>query len=70
MSIKQLVETILEVCDHPVSLQYDLTKPTAVPYRALDNTKADTLLGKIDKTTLDEGIRKTVEWYNSSLSKV
>ena len=69
VSIKQLVETILEVCDHSVSLQYDLTKSTAVPYRVLDNTKADTLLGKIDKTPLEEGIRKTVEWYRSNLAR-
>jgi GDP-L-fucose synthase len=69
VSIKELVKTILEVCDHPASLKYDLTKPTAVPYRVLDNTKADTLLGKIDKTPLKEGIRKTVEWYRSSLAR-
>ena len=69
VSIKQLVKTILEVCDHSVSLQYDLTKPTAVPYRVLDNTKADTLLGKIDKTPLEAGIRKTMEWYRSNLAR-
>ena len=69
VNIEQLVETILAVCDHSVPLQYDLTKPTAVPYRVLDNTKADTLLGKIDKTPLEEGIRKTVDWYTSRLSR-
>jgi len=69
VSIKQLVEMILDICDHHVSPQYDLTKPTAVPYRVLDNTKAGTLLRKMEKTPLREGIRKTVEWYKSNLSR-
>ncbi len=67
--IKELVGVILEVCGHRVPLQYDPAKPTAVPYRVLDNTKVDTLLGGIDRTSLREGIQKTVEWYTSNLSR-
>jgi len=64
-SIQDLVDVILKVCDHPVKPKYDPTKPTSVPYRILDNTKFNTLLGTIHKTHLEEGIRKTVEWYQS-----
>tara|TARA_B100000315_G_scaffold237873_1_gene255087 strand:- start:7881 stop:8831 length:951 start_codon:yes stop_codon:yes gene_type:complete len=69
VSINELVKVILEICDHHVSPQFDSTKPTAVPYRVLDNTKAEDVFGKIDKTPLMKGIRKTVEWYTSSLSR-
>lgn len=69
ITISELVEVILDICDHHVTPQYDPSKPTAVPYRVLDNTKCDTLLGKIKKTSLQEGIKKTVEWYTSLLSR-
>ena len=69
VNIKELVRVILDISDHRVIPQYDPVKPTAVPYRVLDNTKADTLLGKIDKTPLEKGIQKTVEWYTSNLSR-
>ena len=64
-SIQEAVKIILEVCNHVTEPQYDLTKPTAVPYRVLDNTKFETFLGKIEKTSLKEGIYKTVKWYLS-----
>ena len=64
--IEELVEIILEVCDHHVNAEYDSTKPTAVPYRVLDNTKSDKILGEIKKTDLIKGIQHTVNWYNSS----
>jgi GDP-L-fucose synthase len=69
VSIKELVRVIMDICDHQVSPQYDPAKPTAVPYRVLDNTKAGTILGRIDKTPLEKGIQKTVEWYTSNLSR-
>ena len=69
ISIKDLVDVVLDICDHHVSPQYDPDMPSAVPYRVLDNTKANALLGRIEKTSLREGIRKTVEWYTSDLSR-
>ena len=68
-TIGELVNVILKVCDHQATVKYDSTKPTAIPYRVLNNTKSDKLLGKINKTSLEEGIRKTVEWYNSSYAR-
>ena len=69
VSIKDLVDVVLDICDHHVFPQYDPDMPSAVPYRVLDNTKADALLGRIEKTSLREGIRRTVEWYTSDLSR-
>ena len=69
VSIKELVQIILDICDHQVIPQYDSTKPTAVPYRVLDNTKYDTLFGKIKRTSLEDGIRKTLKWYLSPESR-
>jgi GDP-L-fucose synthase len=69
VSVNELVKVILGICDHHVPPQYDQTKPTAVPYRVLDNTKAENLFGKIEKTPLQEGLQKTVDWYTSDLSR-
>jgi len=69
VSIKDLVDVVLDICDHHFSPQYDPDMLSAVPYRVLDNTKAEALLGRIEKTSLQEGIRKTVEWYTSDLSR-
>lgn len=68
-SIRDLVEVILKSCDNIAQPEYDTSKPTAVPYRVLDNTKSDTILGKIEKTPLEEGIQKTMKWYTSNLSR-
>lgn len=69
VNIRELVEVILDICNHRISPLFDTTKPTAVPYRVLDNTKFETLFGKTKKTSLEDGLGKTVEWYTSSLSR-
>jgi GDP-L-fucose synthase len=69
VKIRELVQIILNICDHHVTPQYDSAKPTAVPYRVLDNTKYDTLFGKTKRTSLEDGIRKTVKWYLSPESR-
>ncbi len=65
-SIRELVNTVLNVCKHNIKPVFDPTKPTAVPYRVLDNTKSNTLFGTINKTSLEKGIFQTVEWYLSN----
>jgi UDP-glucuronate 4-epimerase len=37
-----------------------------VPYTSADISKAQCLLGYNPKVTIDEGLRKTVEWYNAT----
>lgn len=43
-------------------------QPGDVPYTCANVTKAHLLLGYESKVSIDEGIRKTVEWYNKSFS--
>lgn len=69
VSIRDLVSVVLEACEHDVEPRYDLAKATAVPYRVLDNTRFNTQFGEIRRTPLIEGIRETVEWYNSRHSR-
>ncbi len=62
-------QIILEVCGHRVEPIYDASAPTSVPYRVLDVSKLETVLGPLARTPLEEGIRKTVEWYHAFAEK-
>ena len=58
VTIRQAVQEILIVCNHDIVPQFDTTKPTAIPYRILDNSKFDRLLGTIRRTNLQEDSSK------------
>ena len=64
--IGDLVETVVEACGHSVRPIFDQKAPTAIPYRVLDASKFVTLYGPAARTSLSEGIRRTVEWYRKS----
>lgn len=69
VTIRELVDVVLTACHHQGPVVFDVTKPTAVPYRVLDNGKCNRLLGEFPRTSLAEGIAKTVNWYTSSLAR-
>ena len=61
-SIRELVETIQKVVGYEGSVRFDTTKPDGTPRRYLDTSKINTL-GWQAKTSLEEGLRQTVNWY-------
>jgi len=63
-SVRQIVENILKASGHSnADVQFDATKPTTIPKRMVDVTKARTLLGFSPSMTLPEGLADTVSWY-------
>ena len=66
LTIKDAVQTILAVCGHDAEPQYDPSKPDAIPYRMLDTTKADAVLGRRPRTSFHAGIAATVAWYREA----
>ncbi len=65
--IKDVVQMILKLTGHqPKQLIFDPTKPVGVLSRALDNTRARRLLGWEPHVDLEEGLRRTVEWFVSA----
>ena len=69
VAVRELVDTVLKVCDHEAAVLFDKDKPTAVPYRVLDNTKCHSLLGSFSRTSLKDGLQSTVDWYRSAKSR-
>lgn len=67
ITIREAVKIILSACGHKARPVYDETKPNAIPYRQLDTTKFEALFGKRERTPFEEGIRRSVAWYQSTL---
>ena len=66
-SVKEILKTILELDGYTnAKVAFDTSKPTMIPIRLIDTTKAETVLGFKAKTDLREGLRKTIKWYRES----
>ena len=66
-SIKEALRIMLEVEGYTdAEIKFDSSKPSMIPIRLIDTTKAETLLGFKAKTGLEEGIKKTIDWYRET----
>ena len=64
VTIGQIVRLILKAADYAnAEVVFDASKPTAIPFRMVDTSKAKTLLGFERQMSLEEGLRDTVKWY-------
>jgi UDP-glucose 4-epimerase len=64
--LKDVANIIFDVMDFKPKVVFDTSKPVGVVSRALDITRAKELLGWEPKVSLEEGIRRTIEWYVST----
>jgi GDP-L-fucose synthase len=63
-SVRHALEAILKAADYTgAEIVFNNSKPTMIPTRLIDATRAKELLGFEARTPLAEGIRKTVDWY-------
>lgn len=63
-TVGEVVGWALKHAGHkPSAVNYDLSKPSAIKFRALDVTKLKQATGWAPKFTIEEGIRKTAEWW-------
>ena len=64
ISILELAQIIKEETGFTGSITHDLSKPDGTPKKQLSIHRLKTL-GFIPKTSLREGIRKTIDWYKT-----
>jgi len=66
-SVRQILDRILEVDGYDgADVRYDPSRPSTIPVRLMDNTLARRELGFEARTPLDEGLRRTLEWYRKN----
>lgn len=65
-SVKEVVAVVLKESGCKATVRYDTSKPTSLAYRVMNLDKAKKLLGDDEKTSLDEGIKKTIRWYKKN----
>ena len=66
VSIKDLVELIAKLTEFKGKIVWDTSKPDGQPRRMLDTSKAEKEFGFKAKTGFEEGLKKTIEWYNEN----
>jgi len=65
ISIKDLTETIVRLMGFKGEIRWDPTKPNGQPRRRLDVSRAEKEFGFKAKTDFEEGLRKTITWYQA-----
>ncbi len=66
ITIRDLVAMVVRITNFEGSVRWDATKPDGQPRRALDTTRAMEKFGFAARTAFEEGLRRTVEWYEAS----
>jgi GDP-L-fucose synthase len=66
IKIKDLAYLIAELIGYDGDLIFDTNKPEGQMRRQLDTTKAKQIFGFKAKTSLKEGLKKTIDWYNKN----
>ena len=63
ITIKDLVELIAKFIHFNGEIIWDTSKPNGQPRRMLDTSRAEREFGFKAKTTFEEGLKKTINWY-------
>jgi GDP-L-fucose synthase len=66
ISIQDLATTIAELLGYNGDIVWDTSKPNGQPRRKLDVTRASERFDFRAKTTLREGLERTIAWYRTS----
>jgi GDP-L-fucose synthase len=66
ITIRDLVELIVRLTGFEGELRWDASKPDGQPRRALDTSRARQSFGFEAKTSFEDGLRWTIEWYEAN----
>ena len=66
ITIRELVEVIARLTGFQGEVRWDQSKPDGQPRRALDTRRAREQFGFEAKTTFDDGLKRTIDWYEKA----
>jgi GDP-L-fucose synthase len=70
ITIKELTGLIAEMAGFEGEVRWDTTKPDGQPRRCLDTSRAKEEFGFEAQTSLEEGLKRTIEWYEEGVKKL
>jgi GDP-L-fucose synthase len=66
-SVKEILATALKVDGYnDADIRFDPSKPSTIPVRLMDGALAKSQLGFEPRISLEEGLRRTLEWYRAN----
>ena len=69
ISVGRLVQKIITLSGKKLKIKHDISKPSIKTTVSLDISKAKDIFGWAPLITLDEGIIKTLRWYNKNVGR-
>ena len=70
ITIRELVTLIARLTGFEGEIRWDPTKPDGQPRRALDTSRARERFGFDARTSFEDGLRRTIAWYEQQRSNV
>lgn len=67
ITIGEIVDTILKVTKETPTVEWDASKPTTIPFRAVSTERIQNELGFKPTYTFEEGMKETIDWFKSSI---
>ena len=64
-SVKDILNTCMKIENYNTKIIYNSNKPSMIPIRLLDVSKAEKVFGFKTKISLQEGLEKTIKWYKN-----
>jgi GDP-L-fucose synthase len=69
IAIRDLAQLIARLTGFTGRIEWDTTKPNGQPRRCLDVTRARERFGFVARTDFEEGLRRTIDWYRTSVEQ-
>jgi GDP-L-fucose synthase len=66
ITIRELVELVARLTTFHGELRWDASKPDGQPRRALDTSRARDRFGFVARTSFEDGLARTIEWYEAA----
>ena len=63
LPLTELAKRIGALIGYEGRIEYDTSRPDGAPHKIMDGSRGEALLGWSPQVGLDEGLRRTVEWY-------
>ncbi len=68
ISIAELVKLIAKLCGFERRIVFDASKGGGDPRRVASTSRSDALLGFSPRVTIEEGLRRTIDWYKQAVA--